>query len=68
MVIAGSLTRLPVRLCYSQGGRKSWDRKPAQVPYWRRSGFDQPTWIDVGATCGQGTSEKEKEKEKDRTG
>jgi hypothetical protein len=47
VVIAGSPTHLLVRPGYSQGGVKSRDWKSVPVRYWRKSGFDQPTWIDV---------------------
>ena len=47
VVIAGSPTRLLVRPGYSEGGVKSRDWKCVPVRHWRRSGFDQPTWIDV---------------------
>jgi hypothetical protein len=47
VVIAGSPTHLLVRPGYSQGGVKSRDWKSVPVRYWRQSGFDQPTWIDV---------------------
>ena len=49
VVIAGSPTRLLVRPGYSEGGVKSRDWKCVPVRHWRRSGFDQPTWIDVVA-------------------
>ena len=47
VVIAGSPTHLLVRPGYSEGGVKSRDWKCVPVRYWRQSGFDQPTWIDV---------------------
>ena len=47
VVIAGSPTHLLVRAGYSEGGVKSRDWKCVPVRYWRQSGFDQPTWIDV---------------------
>jgi len=49
VVIAGSPTHLLVRPGYSEGGVKSRDWKSVPVRYWRQSGFDQPTWIDVVA-------------------
>jgi len=49
VVIAGSPTHVLVRPGYSEGGVKSRDWKCTPVRYWRQSGFDQPTWIDVGA-------------------
>lgn len=49
VVIAGSTTRLLVRPGYSAGGVKSRDWKSHPVRHWRRSGFDEPTWIDVVA-------------------
>jgi len=49
VVIAGSPTHLLVRPGYSEGGVKSRDWKSVPVRYWRKSGFDQPTWIDVVA-------------------
>jgi hypothetical protein len=49
VVIAGSPTHVLVRPGYSEGGVKSRDWKSVPVRYWRRSGFDQPTWIDVEA-------------------
>ncbi|MGA2835297.1 MAG: hypothetical protein ABSF84_01740 [Acidimicrobiales bacterium] len=47
VVVAGSATHVLVRPGYSEGGMKSRDWKSVPVRYWRRSGFDQPTWIDV---------------------
>jgi hypothetical protein len=47
VVIGGSPTHLLVRPGYSEGGVKSRDWKCTPVRYWRQSGFDQPTWIDV---------------------
>ena len=47
VVIAGSPTHLLVRPGYSEGGVRSRDWKCVPVRYWRQSGFDQPTWIDV---------------------
>ncbi len=47
VVIAGSDTHLLVRPGYSAGGVKSRDWKSHPVRHWRRSGFDEPTWIDV---------------------
>ncbi len=49
VVIAGSPTHLLVRPGYSEGGVRSRDWKSVPVRYWRQSGFDQPTWIDVDA-------------------
>jgi hypothetical protein len=49
VVIAGSATHLLVRAGYSEGGVKSRDWKSVPLRHWRRSGFDQPTWIDVVA-------------------
>ncbi len=49
VVIAGSATHVLVRPGYSEGGVKSRDWKSVPIRYWRRSGFDQPTWIDVVA-------------------
>ncbi len=49
VVIAGSPTHMLVRPGYSEGGVKSRDWKSVPVRYWRRSGLDQPTWIDVVA-------------------
>ena len=49
VVIAGSTTHLLVRPGYSAGGVKSRDWKSHPVRHWRRSGFDEPTWIDVVA-------------------
>ena len=49
VVIAGSDTHLLVRPGYSAGGVKSRDWKSHPVRHWRRSGFDEPTWIDVVA-------------------
>jgi hypothetical protein len=45
VVIAGSPARLLVRPGYSEGGVKSRDWKSVPIRHWRRSGFDQPTWI-----------------------
>ena len=42
-------THLLVRPGYSAGGVKSRDWKSVPVRYWRQSGFDEPTWIDVDA-------------------
>ena len=41
--------RHPGGVCpgYSEGGVRSRDWKSVPVRHWRRSGFDQPTWIDV---------------------
>jgi len=36
-----------VRPGYSEGGVKSRDWKSVPLSHWRRSGFDQPTWIDT---------------------
>jgi hypothetical protein len=47
VVIAGSPTHLLVRPGYSEGGVKSRDWKSVPLGHWRRSGFDQPTWIDI---------------------
>ena len=47
VVIAGSDTHVLVRAGYSAGGVKSRDWKSHPVRHWRRSGFDEPTWIDV---------------------
>ncbi len=47
VVVAGSPTHLLVRPGYSDGGVKSRDWKSVPVRHWRRSGFDQPTWIDI---------------------
>jgi hypothetical protein len=47
VVVAGSATHLLVRAGYSEGGVKSRDWKSVPLRHWRRSGFDQPTWIDV---------------------
>jgi hypothetical protein len=49
VVVAGSPTHLLVRPGYSAGGVKSRDWKSLPVRHWRRSGFDEPTWIDVDA-------------------
>jgi len=49
VVIAGSATHLLVRPGYSAGGVRSRDWKSHPVRHWRRSGFDEPTWIDVDA-------------------
>jgi hypothetical protein len=49
VVIAGSDTHVLVRPGYSAGGVKSRDWKSHPVRHWRRSGFDEPTWIDVVA-------------------
>lgn len=49
VVVAGSATHLLVRPGYSEGGVRSRDWKSVPVRHWRRSGFDQPTWIDVVA-------------------
>jgi hypothetical protein len=49
VVLAGSPTHLLVRPGYSAGGVKSRDWKSHPVRHWRRSGFDEPTWIDVDA-------------------
>ena len=49
VVVAGSPTHLLVRPGYSEGGVKSRDWKCVPMRHWRRSGFDQPTWIDVDA-------------------
>jgi len=49
VVLAGSATHLLVRPGYSAGGVKSRDWKSHPVRHWRRSGFDEPTWIDVEA-------------------
>ena len=49
VVVAGSPTHLLVRPGYSEGGVRSRDWKSVPVRYWRQSGFDQPTWIDVVA-------------------
>jgi len=47
VVVAGTPTHLLVRPGYSEGGVKSRDWKCVPMRYWRQSGFDQPTWIDV---------------------
>ena len=47
VVVAGSPTHLLVRPGYSDGGVKSRDWKSVALRHWRRSGFDQPTWIDI---------------------
>jgi hypothetical protein len=47
VVVAGSPTELLVRPGYSDGGVKSRDWKSVPLGHWRRSGFDQPTWIDT---------------------
>ena len=47
VVIAGSPTHVLVRAGYSEGGVRSRDWKSMPVRNWRRSGFDEPTWIDV---------------------
>jgi hypothetical protein len=47
VVVAGSATHLLVRPGFSEGGLKSRDWKSVPLAHWRRSGFDQPTWIDV---------------------
>lgn len=49
VVLAGSSTHLLVRPGYSAGGVKSRDWKSHPVRFWRQSGFDEPTWIDVDA-------------------
>jgi len=49
VVLAGSPTHILVRPGYSAGGVKSRDWKSHPVRYWRQSGFDEPTWIDVDA-------------------
>ena len=49
VVIAGSDTHVLVRPGYSAGGVKSRDWKSHPVRHWRRSGFDEPTWLDVVA-------------------
>ncbi|HEY4928478.1 MAG TPA: hypothetical protein VIH95_04955 [Acidimicrobiales bacterium] len=49
VVVAGTPTHLLVRPGYSAGGVKSRDWKSVPVRYWRQSGFDEPTWIDVDA-------------------
>ena len=49
VVVAGSPTHLLVRPGYSAGGVTSRDWKSVPVRHWRRSGFDEPTWIDVDA-------------------
>ena len=49
VVLAGTPTHLLVRPGYSAGGVKSRDWKSLPVRYWRQSGFDEPTWIDVDA-------------------
>jgi len=49
VVVAGTPTHLLVRPGYSAGGVKSRDWKSVPVRHWRRSGFDEPTWIDVNA-------------------
>jgi hypothetical protein len=47
VVVAGSPSELLVRPGYSDGGVKSRDWKSVPLGHWRRSGFDQPTWIDT---------------------
>jgi len=47
VVVAGSPTHLLVRPGYSEGGVKSRDWKSVPLRHWRRSGFDQPTWIGI---------------------
>ena len=47
VVVAGTPTHLLVRPGYSEGGVRSRDWKSTPVRHWRRSGFDEPTWIDV---------------------
>jgi hypothetical protein len=47
VVVAGSATHLLVRPGYSEGGVKSRDWKSVPLRHWRRSGFDQPTWIAI---------------------
>ncbi len=47
VVVAGSASHLLVRPGYSEGGVKSRDWKSVPLSHWRRSGFDQPTWIDT---------------------
>ncbi len=49
VVIAASPTHLLVRPGYSAGGVRSRDWKSHPVRHWRRSGFSEPTWIDVDA-------------------
>ena len=49
VVVAGAPTHLLVRPGYSAGGVKSRDWKSVPVRHWRKSGFDEPTWIDVDA-------------------
>jgi hypothetical protein len=49
VVVAGTPTHLLVRPGYSAGGVKSRDWKSLPVRHWRKSGFDEPTWIDVDA-------------------
>jgi hypothetical protein len=49
VVVAGTPTHLLVRPGYSAGGVKSRDWKSVPVRHWRKSGFDEPTWIDVDA-------------------
>jgi hypothetical protein len=46
VVVAGSGSHLLVRAGFSEGGVKSRDWKSVPLAHWRRSGFDQPTWID----------------------
>ncbi len=47
VVVAGSATHLLVRPGFSDGGVKSRDWKSVPLRHWRRSGFDQATWIDI---------------------
>ena len=47
VVVAGSATHLLVRPGFSEGGVKSRDWKSVPLKHWRRSGFDQQTWIDI---------------------
>jgi len=47
VVVAGSPTHLLVRPGYSDGGATSRDWKSVPLRHWRRSGLDQPTWIDT---------------------
>ena len=49
VVVAGSPTHLLVRPGYSGGGVASRDWRSVPVRSWRRSGLDQPTWIDAVA-------------------
>jgi hypothetical protein len=47
VVVAGSEKGLLVRPGFSDGGVKSRDWTSVPLAHWRRSGFDQPTWIAV---------------------